>query len=368
MVLENTETRNVIIPIIAAIIAALITVTFGILSDQHYFQAYPDYQVFITSKVNSDIQFEQFSVQNIGTVQAKNAEIIITSGDPISFHDKFCFEGSIKNKTTDTYKIKFEKISTNIPCFIDFKSSVNKKIEGVMILSDDAPGRIYFSKESDKKSLGNVTTFTFSSSQDSINNLNSLGTLGIVLEVTAFGISAFYQYSRKQKFLNKQRKLEKETKEEIIKLEEELTFYLRLSITNKDASIQIQDRMNWLQEQIISKQRELDEIESKIITSPKYQHLIEKFFINWSLLEQELFRIIERYRLNVGGKPTIMHIITELKEKEILSNKMIEIFYIVKDFRNTLVHGDMKGNVKLLKQINENLDVLIEMIRKNDRY
>ena len=128
---------------IASLIAILGYV--GITPDAIDFLTGPDFDSIVTEIEKDETkQIERVILKNTGVNQIKNVVVHISSGDPIWKINQLCSEATFFSANSTDYKIKFERMSVDIPCLVDFQSKTDKNIFNIDTVGDDAVGYHYY--------------------------------------------------------------------------------------------------------------------------------------------------------------------------------------------------------------------------------
>lgn len=353
------------------------------LSEAQIFQIYPNFEVKLQTGYYSDFKNEQLTIENIERIQAKDVKVFVHTDGNLKKTDDSCLEGDFPIQTkSDVFIIEFERMSDNIPCFIDFSNTINTNITLVVITADNSPGRPFIRDKVEVLKYDD----TNSTSIFSLNDIFSSDDRTIVNTITKFKeldplISNFYEIlflifggyvaifviffvtrqSRKERMRKELDIIQKANENQLDRFYDKLDFYEKSIITNPDMLATSAGQMKSLKEKIMVKTNEIDATKSKFFYRPLGHKALDKLFVNWLKLEKELIRLGEKNKIYLedGSVTTLFN---SLKGKLHFANKFITTFEEARNFRNKLTHGQEKTTFGIEDQV-EKLIYLLEEIK-----
>jgi hypothetical protein len=377
--------EKLVIPIVVALSVSGIT---GLITYLQVFFLVPDFKVTLVTTTGSTIQHEQLTITNVGRAQAKNANIVVESNDTLSSVGARCFEGNFTAvSAANTFELEFDRISTNVRCQISFDSSIDRGIQGVIIIADDMAGYEYYPPSQGQERQANAiaipnaegtrsssTEVTFTTQEKELQVVYSAIIISFVVSlVVVLPVFYIYRHRKQQKIREQETEREREMRRELTRLRELLVLYSRNIKSATDSSISndlAAESFSQLQNQVNSLETELEESQSKR-AAPDLNENIGQFFSQWSLFEQQILTLAEKSNLDVSKRSNMYKIAKELQSLEILSADFVDKLSMLRVFRNRLAHPYGKtGEITKeqitahIKELNTLSDILADLIAK----
>lgn len=141
--------RDIIIILVVTILAFL-----GAFFQPGSFLIQPSFEIILTTEQSENIVMETLTITNNGGAQAKNTKIHITISDKTTIVSDDCPEGYSQIGYEDDYiELKLEKMSSNLPCIVQFESSKINSISRIVVTADDSSAYIWNYEEKQSKKL-----------------------------------------------------------------------------------------------------------------------------------------------------------------------------------------------------------------------
>jgi hypothetical protein len=326
-----------VIPIVVAVSISLIS---GLITYLQLFVLAPDFQVTLGTYSEPAKQHENLTITNIGKAQAKNANIVVESHDPLTLVGRRCFEGNFKTISPgNSFRVEFDRLSTNVHCQISFDSSANQGIQRVIITADNMAGFEYFPRGQDQRMQANTTAVTnvngttsgstevtFTTEDKELKVVYCIILISFVVSLAALLLVFYIRHRRKQR---KIREKETERKNELTEREKELrselthlrhlsALYSRNIKSSTDGNfvnaLEVES-FSQLQKQITSLETELEEIQSEL-GAPNLHEPIGKFFSEWGPFELQLQTLAERSKIDISQRSNIYKMAKELQSSK----------------------------------------------------
>lgn len=383
MGIQNLEIKD-LLGIIGITIGVFASIFVVFLSEAQVFQIYPNFEVKLQTGYYSDMKNEQLSIENIERIQAKDVKVFVHTDGDLKKTDDSCLEGDFPIQIkSDVFMIEFERMSDNIPCFIDFSNPINTNITLVVITADNSPGRPFirdkvevlkyddtnstsilnlndiFSPD-DRNVLNTVTKFK--ELDPGISKFYEILFLIFSVYVATFAIFFAYRQSRKERMRKELEITQKENENQLDRFYDKLDFYEKSIITNPNVEVTFASSIRSLKEKIMTKTNEIDATKSKFFYRPLGHKALDELFVNWRKLEKELIRLGEKKRIYLKDG-SVVTLFDTLKGVFPLSDKFITTFQEARNFRNRLTHGQEKTTFGIEDQVKK-LSYLLEEIKK----
>jgi len=365
-----------VIPIAVALSISLIS---GLITYLHLFVLAPDFLVTMRTYSEPPMQHEDLTITNIGKAQAKNANIIVESPDALTSVTSRCFEGNFTRVNAgSTFRVEFDRISTNVRCQISFDSSNDQGIQGIIITADNMDGFEYYPTSQGQGTQAIAMAVTNANETPSGFKEVTFTTEGKELQIVyvtmliifvpslAALLIVFYirhrkhqrkiseaKTERRRKLTERKRELQREIKNDC----QTLASYSRnIKIPpggSPPNSIEVEVFLE-LQKSIDNSKTELIEIESEL-NAPSLREPIGKFFSEWASLETRLQDLAGKYPVDITQKPNIYEMAKALQSSHNKSRELPPDFITnlgkVKFFIESLARQPGKVKVITEKQI-----------------
>jgi pentatricopeptide repeat protein len=343
------ENRDLIITIIAVIVTVVGTAISSTVSETEVLQPKPKFFAEIDSELNNSTHGEKIRAQNIGSSQAKNAEIFIESKKGLTLTKNSCFESAHVSNEKNSILLELPQFSTNIDCDLEFYDLPHKSLFTLIITANDVNGYQHdftIDENDDLAFLSNFASFL-----SSLFNWETAIPVVIISYILASILMTivFFRYVRRKKLIEKSKQDEHELEQRYAKLRRNLDVGKFESTLSKNRDI---EKMTDVYNEMMASRT--------VGNSPYYSNLIHKFFERYATLEKLLFILTNSPKFDYGTK-TSSDRIKELKNKEQISNSLFLQLNKLIDFRNSVSHNAIKLNVNILQQ---NLELLETVLSK----
>lgn len=280
--------------------------------------------------------------------QAVNTDVVIESDGDLSLLSHRCYEADLSaNQTGSIFSIDFKRISNDITCSIQFTSNNRTAISAVIISSDGTRGWEY-------RPFGNGQAISSDKTRTSFTTLEKIQTpiyivlviafIGLLAELSVFALSIHRSRTSSKRAKREQEVRGKEVTDELFKLNEMLALYAsNINVVTDPAMREFwNNRIARIEQDIIEKEIELDEVKTKLAVEENLYESIGKFFTKWAGLESALRRLAMKHQIEFGKRANISQIVRELQAKRVLSPAFVDIFVPIRNFRNEVIHGQLE--------------------------
>jgi len=293
--------------LLAAVAALTVIVVPIIFEVWEPFKKYPNFDVNLEPPTDLENKFVRLTVENNGQVQARNGAIYVMSKEPIQIKRTICPEGLTKLETANTLsEIRFQKMSINIECIVDFQSLSNGRIYKIAITADGVPGFNYnvdppldFNKTAAEYLMDEQEKLIEKIEQKNTPNefLANVALALLVVAVITFTTKYFSVRSAERTKESEKIRLQESLKDQESEIVNELNRfvdeleYLDNAISmqpRKEIPMHTVKRRDWLIERISQLTNERDQIRGRMLAEKDLHILIGDFFENWSSLEQQI--------------------------------------------------------------------------------
>ena len=377
---ELLKTDNVI-SLVAVLVGLTTSISVVFLVEADIFEGRPNFSVKIESHYyNETNHFEMFEITNIGDVQVQDAKIFVNSDDDLIIDETFCLEGFISENKNPTVQINFERMSSEIPCRINFLSSLDGNITKVTITGAEIPGR-QFERLSTMEFPYSQKTLIYFGDEDTNLEIDVFDTdffiIIFIVELFSIGPAVYFRQTRDRRIRKKLELEEIEMNDQWYKAKRKFNILCKTSEKKKDIDTKL--KLAELEKEMVDVKRKLDEARSsltihrglrlqktwfkgdrKLFYSKKKLKIL---YANWQKLENQIIGLANDSDIDTTKFSDLTSIVKKLVQNNILSEDVAKSFYVSKKFRNELAHGilnvsglDLEPSINDLKDLQRRIE------------